>query len=338
MKWIVFNVKTTKEAEDIVISSLYDLGLEGAEVEDQAPLDEKDAELMFVDILPETGEDDGTAHLRFFAEEVKTERNDGKDDEPRVLIEGEERPVQDVLRDIENELAALREFNLDIGEGTVTVEETEDLDWVNNWKQYFHTFRVDDVLIVPSWEEENLTEEAGYLLRIDPGTAFGTGAHETTKLCIRALRKYVKSGDRILDVGTGSGILGILSLMFGASAVLGTDLDPCAITATEENKKKNGIADEDFEVLIGNIISDPGVQERAGTEAFDIVTANILTEVLLPLTPVIAPCLKKGGLYITSGIIEGKEGLVRDAMEKAGFEVTEEKAEGEWRSVVGRKL
>lgn len=332
MKWIVFKVKTTRDAEDIVISSLYDIGLEGAEVEDKAPLDEKDAALMFVDILPETGKDDGTATLRFFAEAESTENG-----EARVLINGEARPVSEVLCEIENELSSLREFNLDIGEGSVTVEETEDLDWVNNWKQYFHTFRVDDVLIVPSWEEEEITEDAGYLLRIDPGTAFGTGAHETTKLCIRALRRYVKTGDRILDVGTGSGILGILSLMFGASHVLGTDLDPCAIAATEENKEKNGIKDRDFEVLIGNIITDPAVQEKAGIENYDIVTANILTEVLLPLTPVIVKCLKKGGSYITSGIIEGKENLVRGAMEQAGLRVAEENAEGEWRSLVGIK-
>lgn len=226
---------------------------------------------------------------------------------------------------------------MDIGEGTVTVDETEDIDWINNWKQYFHQFYIDELLVIPSWEEVKEEDKDKMVLHIDPGTAFGTGMHETTQLCIRQLKKYITPETHLLDVGTGSGILAILALMYGAKSAVGTDLDVCAIEATKENMLANNIDPEKFEVMIGNIITEKEVQDKVGYECYDIVVANILADVLVPLTPVIVNQMKKGGIYITSGIIDDKETTVVEAVKAAGLEVLEVTYQGEWVSVTARK-
>ena len=249
---------------------------------------------------------------------------------------GEDKTSEQLLAEIREELSGLQEF-MDIGEGTVSVDETEDIDWINNWKQYFHQFTIDDILVIPSWEEAEPENEGRLVLHIDPGTAFGTGMHDTTQLCIRALRKYITKDTVLLDVGTGSGILAILSLMFGAKKAIGTDLDICAVDAVRENKEANGIPEDSFELLIGNIITDKEVQDQVGYECYDIVVANILAEVLVPLTPVIVHQLKKGGIYITSGIIDDKEETVAAAVRAAGLTVLDIQHQGEWVSVVARK-
>lgn len=327
MKWKKFRIKTNTDAEDIIISTLYDIGLEGAQIEDNVPLTAMEKEQMFVDILPQMREDDGTAYLSFFVEETE----DGK-----LLVNGEEVTEEQVLSMVNQELEGLRDF-LDIGEGSIAVDETEDIDWINNWKQYFKQFYVDDILIIPSWEEVREEDKDRLIIHIDPGTAFGTGMHETTQLCIRQLKKYVTKDTVLLDVGTGSGILSIVALKLGAAHAVGTDLDPCAVPAVEENKEANQIPDKDFEMMIGNIIDDKEIQDAAGYEKYDIVTANILADVLVPLTPVIVHQMKKGGIYITSGILDVKETVVTEAVEKAGLEVLEVTRQGEWVSVTARK-
>lgn len=327
MKWTKFRIKTITDAEDIIISTLYDIGLEGAQIEDNIPLTPTEKEQMFVDILPETKEDDGVAFLSFFVEE----NGDGS------LKLGEENITAEELLDrVKKELEDLRMF-MDIGEGCVAVDETEDIDWINNWKQYFHQFYIDDVLVIPSWEEVKAEDGDKMVLHIDPGTAFGTGMHETTQLCIRQLRKYITPETRILDVGTGSGILAILALMFGAKEAVGTDLDICAIEATKENMAANHIDEDKFQVMIGNIITDREIQDRVGYDCYDIVAANILADVLVPLTPVIVNQLKRGGIYITSGIIDDKEETVVEAVKGAGLEVLAVTYQGEWVSVTARK-
>ncbi len=328
MKWMKFRIKTVVEAEDIIISELYDRGLEGAQIEDKVPLSPLEKEQMFVDILPESETDDGTAYLSFFVEEKENGMLD---------LGGEETDKESVLLRIEEALSEVRLF-MGIGEGTVTVSETEDIDWINNWKQYFHQFYIDDLLVIPSWEEVKEEDRDKKILHIDPGTAFGTGMHETTRLCIGQIKKYVTPETELLDVGTGSGILSIIALMYGAKHAVGTDLDPCAVEAVKQNKDANGISSGDFELFIGNIITEKDVQDRVGYGCYDIVAANILADVLVPLTPVIVPCLKPGGIYITSGIIEGKEGLVTAACEAAGLTVLEGGEQGEWRSVTARKV
>ena len=327
MKWKKFKIKTVTEAEDIIISTLYDIGLEGAQIEDKVPLTAAEKEQMFVDILPDGPEDDGIAWLSFFVEETE----DG-----RLQVNGEDTDEKAVMASVRKELEELRAF-CDIGEGSIEVEETEDIDWINNWKQYFHQFYIDDLLVIPSWETVEEEDQGKMVLHIDPGTAFGTGMHETTQLCIRQLKKYVTPDTVLLDVGTGSGILGILALMFGAQRVVGTDLDICAVEAVRENLESNHIDPEKFEMMIGNIITEKEIQDRVGYGCYDIVVANILADVLVALSPVIVNQMKPGGIYITSGIIDDKEAVVVEAVKAAGLEVLEVAHQGEWVGVTARK-
>ena len=316
MKWNKFTLKTRSEVEDIVISTLADVGIEGVEIQDKQPLTESDKQQMFVDIMPDIPDGDGIAYLNFYLD----------------VDENKEK----VLADVRAALAEMQEF-LDLGECTITESETEDKDWINNWKQYFKQFYVDDILIIPSWEEVKPEDRDKMIIHIDPGTAFGTGMHETTQLCIRQLKKYVTKDTELLDVGTGSGILSIIALKLGARHAVGTDLDPCAVPAVEENKEVNGIPVEAFDMMIGNIIDDKEVQDKVGYEKYDIVTANILADVLVPLTPVIVHQMKPGAVYITSGILDVKEEVVKEAVVAAGLEVVEVTHQGEWVSVTARK-
>ena len=317
MRSIKYPLTTTTEAEDMISSMMMDVGIEGIEIEDRVPLSEQDRSRMFVDIFPEGPEDDGVARISFYLE---PEQDNGA-----------------ILAAVQNGLDEIRGWGVDVGSGMIEASQTEDKDWINNWKEYFHQFSVDDILIKPSWEDVKPEDQGKLLIQIDPGTAFGTGMHETTQLCIRQIRKYVTEQTRILDVGCGSGILGMLALKFGAAYSVGTDLDPCAVEATHENMQVNGIRPDQYEVMIGNIINDPEIQDKVGYEKYDIVAANILADVLVELTPVIVSRLKPGGIYITSGIIDDKEQTVVEAVERAGLEVLEVTYQGEWVSVTARK-
>ena len=317
MKWKKYTIETTTAAEDFMSSMLMDLGIEGIEIEDNIPLTKEDQADMVIDFLPELPPDEGISHVSFYVEE------DGSDQ-------------TEILKQVKIGLEKLRDM-VEVGSGVITSSETEDLDWINNWKQYFHQFYVDDILIVPSWEEVKAEDKDKMILHIDPGTAFGTGMHETTQLVIRQLKKFVKPGMEILDVGTGSGILGIVALKLGAGHVVGTDLDPCAVPAVSENKEANQIEEKSFDMMIGNIIDDKEVQNQVGYEKYDIVTANILADVLVPLTPVIVAQMKKGAYYITSGILDVKEDVVVKAVKDAGLTLVEVTHQGEWVSVTARK-
>ena len=235
MKWNQFRLKTTTEAEDIVSSMLADLGIEGVQIEDKIPLTQSDKEQMFVDILPDMPEDDGCAYLTFYLDE--------------------EVDKHEMLLKVRQELEEMRSY-LNVGDCTIEESQTEDVDWVNNWKQYFHQFYIDDILVIPSWENVEAKDSDKMVIHIDPGTAFGTGMHETTQLCMRQLKKHVTSETELLDVGTGSGILSIVALKLGAKHAVGTDLDPCAISATKENLEANAIPEGSMDVMIGNIIDD----------------------------------------------------------------------------------
>ncbi len=327
MKWKKFRIKTVTDAEDIIISALYDIGLEGAQIEDKVPLSAAEKEQMFVDILPEGPEDDGIAWLSFFVEET---------DGGKLLVNGEETTQEAVLGSVKEVLEDLRAYS-DIGEGSITVDETEDVDWINNWKQYFHQFYIDDLLVIPSWENVDEKDQDRMILHIDPGTAFGTGMHETTQLCIRQLKKYVTPDTVMLDVGTGSGILGILALMFGAKKVVGTDLDPCAVDAVQDNLRANHIDPEKFTLLIGNLITEKEVQDEVGYGCYDIVAANILADVLVDLTPVVIAQMKPGAIYILSGIIDDKEDVVKKAVRAAGLELLDVSYQREWVGITARK-
>lgn len=319
MKWKKFTLTTTTEAVDLISSMFDEIGIEGIEIEDNIPLTEAETKGMFIDILPELPPDEGVAKVSFYL-----------DPDSDTDIEG-------MLKKVEEGLEELSMF-VDLGERTIESGETEDKDWINNWKQYFKPFTVDDILIKPTWEEIPKGQEDKLLIEIDPGTAFGTGQHETTQLCIRQLKKYVTPDTVLLDVGTGSGILGITALKLGAKSVFGTDLDENAITAVGENLEANGISSDKFKVLQGNIIDDQAVQEEVGFEAYDVVVANILADIIIMLQKEIPVHMKKGAIFITSGIINMKEEAVRKAFaENEAFELVEVTYQGEWVSVTVRK-
>ncbi len=317
MKWTKFTLHTTTQAVDLVSCMLDEIGIEGIEIEDNIPLSEADTKGMFIDILPELPPDDGTARVSFYLEDPAG--------------------IENTLKQVEEGLLDLRQF-VDVGQGTIVMSETEDKDWINNWKQYFKPFTVDDILIKPTWEPVPPEHADKRLIQIDPGTAFGTGMHETTQLCIRQLRKYITEGSSVLDVGTGSGILGIAALKLGAGQVFGTDLDENAICAVKENLKANQIPEKQFKVVQGNIIDEEVIGREAGQACYDIAVANILAPVIILLQGVICRHLKEGGIFITSGIINTKAEEVRAAIKaNQELELIETASQGDWVSVTARK-
>ena len=317
MKWKKFTLTTTTEAVDLISCAFDEIGIEGIEIEDNIPLTEKETKGMFIDILPELPPDEGIAKVSFYLDD--------------------DADVPGMLEKVNEALEELKMFT-DLGACTIEASETEDKDWINNRKQYFKPFTVDDILIKPTWETIPEEHKDKLLIQIDPGTAFGTGMHETTQLCIRQLRKYTGSDTKVLDVGTGSGILGITALKLGAKEVFGTDLDENAITAVGENLEANGIPAGLFTVLQGNIIDDKEVQDAAGYEYYDVAVANILADVIIMLQKEIPVHIKKGGIFITSGIINMKEEAVKEAFAaNSAFEIIEVTYQGEWVSITARK-
>ena len=318
MKWKKYTIETTTAAEDFMSSMLMDLGIEGIEIEDNIPLSKEDQADMFIDFLPELPPDEGVSHVSFYVEE------NGSDQ-------------AEILKQVKIGLENLRSM-VEVGSGEISSSETEDLDWINNWKKYFSSFTIEDILIKPTWEELKEEDKDKFLIEIDPGISFGTGKHETTQLCIRQLEKYVTPDSEVLDVGTGSGILGITALKLGAKHVFGTDLDENAITAVGENLEANGIAPEQFKVVQGNIIDDKAVQDEVKYEYYDIAVANILADVIIMLQKEIPVHIKKNGIFITSGIIDMKEEAVKAAFEaNDAFQIVEITHQGEWVSVTARK-
>lgn len=318
MKYKRYTIETTTVAEDIIISMLDDLGVEGAQIEDKIPLSEDELSGMFVDIMPSDlmpDQADDKAYVSFYL--------DADEDQEQLLSS------------VRAELDDMKSY-LNVGSCEISVSETADEDFLNNWKQYFHQFYIDDILFIPSWENVENPDHSGMTIHIDPGTAFGTGMHETTQLCIRALRKYVKPGCKVLDVGTGSGVLSVLAYKFGAGEITGTDLDTCAEAAVSDNMSANGLEDKGFRLIIGNLIDDENVQKEVG-DGYDIVVANILAEVLIPLLPAGIKCLKPRGIYIMSGIIDDKEKDVVRACEENGLKVLEVNRQGEWVNVTASK-
>lgn len=317
MKWNKYSIDTTTEAVDLISSMLYDLGLEGIEIEDNVQLTQEEAKTMFVDFIPDLPPDEGKAKVNFYI--------DSDEDDHTILPK------------VKEGLEELRIFT-DIGDGTITESQTEDKDWINNWKQYWHTFTIGDLYIKPTWEPVTEEMKGHAVLSIDPGTAFGTGSHETTKMVIEQLRKYVKGGEEVLDVGCGSGILSVVALKYGAKHAFGTDLDPNAIIASEENAEQNEITAEQLQVIEGNIINDKGVKDACGYECYDIVCANILADVLEPLSECIHEHMKHGAYFITSGIIDTKEEEVIEAFKKnSELEIVEVNHDGEWVNVTARR-
>ena len=318
MKWNKYSIQTTTQAIDFISCMLGELGIEGIEIEDNIQLTQQEAKTMFVDFIPDLPPDDGLAKVHFYI--------DVNEDDKTILDK------------VNNGLEGLRAF-VDIGEGTLTESQTEDKDWINNWKQYWHTFKINDLYIKPTWEPITDEMKNHPILSIDPGTAFGTGSHETTKLVIKQLQKYVKPANKVLDVGCGSGILSIVALKYGADFALGTDLDPNAIVAANENARQNDIAADSFKVIEGNIIDDKAIQEQCGYDCYDIVCANILADVLIPLSGEITKHMKKGAYFITSGIINTKEQeIIQCFDDNPLLEIVDVNRDGEWVYITAMKV
>ena len=318
MKWKKYTIETTTAAEDFMSSMLMELGIEGIEIEDNIPLTKEDQADMFIDCLPELPPDEGISYVSFYIED------DGQDQ-------------TDILKKVKLGLEDLRD-TVDVGSGVISSSETEDLDWINNWKKYFSSFTIEDILIKPTWEEIKEEDKDKFIIEIDPGVSFGTGKHETTQLCIKQLLKYVRGNNpKVLDVGCGSGILSIVALKLGAREVVGTDLDADCMISTRDNMIVNKLDEKLGTFYIGNLIDDVELQEKVGTEEYEVVVANILADVIIPMAPVIPARLKKGGYFITSGIIDFKEYEVRQAIEAAGLEIVEINHQGEWVNITARK-
>lgn len=315
MKWDKYTIDTTTEAEDFISMMLSENGIEGIEIEDNVPLTKEETGEMFIDFPPELPPDEGKSKVSFYLEA------------------GEDHT--ETLKAVHIGLEQLRSM-VEIGSGDITSSQTEDIDWINNWKQFFQSFYIDDILIKPTWEPLKEEDKNKFLIEIDPGISFGTGKHETTQLCIRQIRKYLKEGERVLDVGCGSGILSIAALKLGAGSVVGTDVDGDCITSTHENMTVNHLAENSGEFYVGNLIDDKAFQEKIGT-GYDLVVANILADIIIPMAPALYQCTKEQGVLITSGIIDFKENEVKEALEQAGFEILEVNHQGEWVNVTARK-
>lgn len=318
MKWTKYTFNTTTEAVDLISYMLDELGVEGIEIEDKQPLTAEEKAQMFVDILPDPEFDDHIATIRFY----RDPEEDGTE----------------LLEKVREGLEELKQF-VDIGDAmTIEKDETEDIDWINNWKEFWKPFRADEhIVIKPTWETLTDVKEDDLVVEIDPGIAFGTGTHETTKLCIHAVKEYVNDTTRLLDVGCGSGILSIIGLLLGAKEAFAIDIDPAAVTATLENAGFNHIDMNKYKVISGNIIDDEKIQQEVGIECYDVVVANILADVIIPLSAEVGKHLVPGGIFITSGIIDMKKEEVREALIKNGFEMVEERNMKDWNCLIARK-
>lgn len=316
MKWNKYRLATTTEAVDLISYTLAEMGIEGIEIEDKVPLSEEDKKRMFIDLLPDLDEDDGKAYVSFYIE-----------------------PEKDHDSTLEEVLAAVKELAdfVDIGEAVIEKTQTEDIDWMNNWKKYWKPFNVDEhIIIKPTWETVENVPEDTLVVELDPGTAFGTGTHHTTRLCITQLKKYMKPGQEVLDVGCGSGILSIIALLLGAKEASATDVDIHAVEAAIENAHVNGIKDDVYTVLTGDVISDSTFRHQIGEHKFDMVLANIFAEIIIPLSGVVKEMMKPGALFITSGIIDEREDDVRAALTENGFEILEVTHSGGWVSFTAK--
>lgn len=316
MEWNKYRLETTAQAIELVTACLMENGINSFEVEDNIPLTQEEKEKMFIDILPELPQDD-RAYFTFYLEQTQDCHS----------------MIKKLLQDLEN----IRTFS-DIGTLALEQAVTKDVDWVNNWKKYFKPFEIDDIVIKPTWEPITKSMEGRMIVEMDPGTAFGTGMHETTQLVIRQMKKYRKENTCLLDIGCGSGILSIIGMKLGMKQGVGTDIDENAVEAAKENAKVNNIDDKTLQYFAGNILSDKETRDRIGYECYDMVVANILADVIVPLASIVTPHMKEGGIFISSGIINTKEQEVLNAIKaNSSLEVLEVTYQNDWVSITARK-
>lgn len=319
MDWIKVTVYTTTEGIEPVSGRLMQLGITGLVIEDESEFND-------------------------FLEETK-DTWDYVDEELVKAMSGETRVIAYISDDvsghelfaaINSSMTELSELDSDRLYGTLSVktEGTKTEDWANAWKQYFHTMEIGEkILVKPQWEE--VTEPTDRVIfNINPGMSFGTGSHETTQLCLSQLEKYVTQDCRMLDLGCGSGILSVVSLLLGAKEAVAVDIDPNCIDTAYENSDMNGIDRERYTVISGNVLTDPQVKEVISKHKYDVVAANIVADVIIGLAPAARLYMKEGGVFITSGIIDGRQEEVKDALISEGFNIIGMDRRKDWWSIV----
>ncbi len=316
MSWIKYSINTTTAAQDIVCAMLVDLGIDAIEIENNEPVDGEKQGGEFEELQPDLPEDNGESKVSFYLDENENH--------------------EEIISKVKSEILDLKQFS-DIGKGTIDTSVTKQEDWINNWKQFFKSFSIDNILIKPTWEDVAEVDKDKILIEIDPGVSFGTGKHETTQLCIRQLQKYLKPQHEVLDIGCGSGILSIVACKLGVNHVVGTDIDEDCIASTYENFDVNGINRDCGDFYTGNLIDDTDLQDKVGYEKYDIVVANILADIIIAMAPAIPPTMKKGALFISSGIIDFKENEVKAALEAVGLSIVEINHQGEWVNITAKK-
>lgn len=354
MRWMKFTIHTTTEAVDLISSLLDELGIQGIEIQDNVPLTKEEEQAMFTDIPASLPPDDGTATIHFYVDpdsRLFPLENHGETlhFSTGSSIRDAEMQKEDstyLYTSAEELAAAIREgmedlkLFTDVGEGSVTMEYTEDQDWMNQWKSFFKPFSIaEDILVKPVWEElpEDM-QDGKIIIHIDPGMAFGTGSHETTRLCVLALRKYLHKDMHLLDAGCGSGILSIAALKLGACTALGLDIDALAVQATMENASLNDIGTDRLQAFHANILEGTNLPAELAAKKYDIVVANILADVIIPLSGIIGKYIKEDGLFISSGILTEKAGEVKTALLKNHFEIVETATMGEWVAFTARPV
>lgn len=319
MDWIKVTIYTTSEGIEPVSGRLYKLGISGLEIED-----EKD----FKDFL-----------------ENNKQYWDYVDDELIKKMEGEttvktyvsnDTAGRELLLSIKSTLAELKTLdeNNEFGRLETEIENMTELDWANNWRQYFHPIEIGKKLMIkPEWEE--LPEPTDRIVfNIEPGMSFGTGSHYTTQLCLEELEKYITPGVKMLDLGCGSGILSIISLLLGASEAVAVDIDPNAVDTAYSNAERNGVGRESYKVLSGNVISDVDIQKEISKSKYDVIAANIVADVIIALAPKAREYMKDDGVFITSGIIEDRLEDVKKALQENNFKIVKINQRKDWVSIV----
>ncbi len=318
MGWNKITIDTLTSAEDMISYELTELGASGVEVEDHVSLTEEEMKVMYVDLLPDDiAPDDGTAKIHCYFDEQEN--------------------LEAITLKIQEMLHRLSEF-MDVGPGTISFDKTKEEDWVNNWKKFFKPIQLDDQIVIkPTWETIKNPKNDKIVIEIDPGTAFGTGSHETTKLCIEGMKPYIKENTKVLDVGCGSGILSIIAMKLGAGHAVLTDIDPHAITAAEENFEVNHLPKDCYEVYQGNILEDEAFAKSLGEKCYPVVVANILADVISPLIEIVDQFLTEDGVFVISGIIDTKEKEIAEKLKSYDFEILETRKMKDWVSMTARK-
>ena len=321
MEWIKAAVNTTSQGADIIASMLLDLGIPGVEIIDKSEMaeffDRSSSQWDYIDdaLRPALDEWEKTASVIFYL--------------------GTDRESMALLKQINMELEALKArlaSSDSLGSLALSVETANDQDWLHEWKKYFQPIRIGKVLIVPEWDQDN--HKSDIVFTIDPGSAFGTGQHATTALCIEALQEYIRPGSTVLDIGCGSGILSIISLLLGAKQVVGCDIDPTAVEVAKKNAALNPINQSSLQVYSGDVLENTELQAKIGQTKYDIVIANIVADVIIRLSPLVGNLLKPKGLFIASGIITERLDDVKASLAVNRYSLLEVKQAEGWCCVV----